>query len=67
MAKAIMGSFQEPSTYRLLDEVRALRARVTQLERALADAEAALTERNNEVLDLSDADVVELDAEAVTA
>lgn len=41
MAKALMGSFATPRTIELLDEVRSLRARVADLERALAEAAAA--------------------------
>ena len=41
MAKALMGSFAPPRSVQLLDEVRALRQRVAELERrnrALLDA-----------------------------
>ena len=41
MGKALLGTHVTPGSLRLLDEVRALRARVEELERALADAEAA--------------------------
>jgi hypothetical protein len=41
MGKALLGTHASPSTLRLLDEVRALRARVDELERALAEAETA--------------------------
>ncbi len=51
MAKALMGTHAAPSTLRLLDEVRALRQRVADLERALATAEAARDARE-------DADVI---------
>ncbi|MBW3619641.1 MAG: hypothetical protein KY461_05300 [Actinobacteria bacterium] len=40
MGKALMGAYATPRTVQLLDEVRALRQRVAQLEQALADAEA---------------------------
>lgn len=41
MGKALLGTHASPSSLRLLDEVRALRQRVADLERALAAAEAA--------------------------
>lgn len=41
MGKALLGTHATPGSLRLLDEVRALRARVAELERALAEAEAA--------------------------
>jgi molybdenum-dependent DNA-binding transcriptional regulator ModE len=41
MGKALLGTHVTPGSLRLLDEVRALRARVEELERALAEAEAA--------------------------
>ena len=41
MGKALIGTHATQSSLRLLDEVRALRARVAELERALAAAEAA--------------------------
>jgi hypothetical protein len=41
MGKALLGTHSSPATLQLLDEVRALRARVDELERALAEAEAA--------------------------
>lgn len=41
MAKALMGSYTTPETIRLLDEIRALRARVAELEAALSEAEVA--------------------------
>ncbi|MFA9431308.1 hypothetical protein [Egicoccus sp. AB-alg2] len=40
MGKALLGTHASPSSLRLLDEVRALRQRVADLERALAEAEA---------------------------
>lgn len=40
MGKALLGTHAAPSSLRLLDEVRALRQRVADLERALAAAEA---------------------------
>lgn len=39
MGKALLGTYAAPSSLRLLDEVRALRQRVADLERALAAAE----------------------------
>lgn len=41
MGKALLGTHVTPGSLRLLDEIRALRARVAELERALAEAEAA--------------------------
>ena len=41
MGKALLGTHTTPGSLRLLDEVRALRARVEELEQALAEAEAA--------------------------
>ncbi|MEX1177711.1 MAG: hypothetical protein WEB09_04550 [Nitriliruptor sp.] len=41
MGKALLGTHATPSSLRLLDEVRALRQRVADLERALEAAEAA--------------------------
>jgi hypothetical protein len=41
MGKALLGTHVTPNSLRLLDEVRALRARVAELERALAEAEDA--------------------------
>ncbi len=45
MGKALMGSHVAPASLELLDEVRALRQRVADLERALAEAEAARDRR----------------------
>jgi hypothetical protein len=45
MSKAIVGSLADPRTLRLLDEIRALRARVAELEAALQDAERAAQDR----------------------
>ncbi|MDP8961924.1 MAG: hypothetical protein M3N32_09950 [Actinomycetota bacterium] len=42
MAKAIVGTYADPRTIALLGEVRALRARVATLEKALEEAELAL-------------------------
>lgn len=41
MGKALIGTHATQNSLRLLDEVRVLRARVAELERALAAAEAA--------------------------
>ncbi len=41
MSKALFGTHALPSDVRLLDELRRLRARVAELEEALAAAEAA--------------------------
>jgi hypothetical protein len=57
MGKALLGTHTSPNTLRLLDEVRALRARVDELERALSEAETARDARSSE----TDAGVV-LDA-----
>jgi hypothetical protein len=47
MGKALLGTHVPPSSLRLLDEVRTLRERVADLERALAAAEAARDERED--------------------
>ena len=41
MAKALLGIHASPHSLKLLDEIRSLRQRVTELEQALAEAEAA--------------------------
>jgi len=46
MGKALLGTHVAPSSVRLLDEVRVLRQRVAELERALAEAEAAREQRD---------------------
>ena len=46
MGKALMGTHAAPSSLRLLDEVRVLRQRVAELERALAETQAARDERD---------------------
>ncbi len=61
MAKALMGSFAAPKSLQLLDEVRALRARVAQLEAALAEAEAAQAALEPEIVAL------DTSAETITA
>jgi hypothetical protein len=50
MGKALMGTHATPSSLRLLDEVRALRQRVAELEQALAAAEAARDARTDTVM-----------------
>lgn len=45
MSKALMGTFTSPPAVQLLDEIRVLRDRVRELERALEEAEAARDER----------------------
>jgi hypothetical protein len=47
MGKALLGTHVSPSSLRLLDEVRTLRQRVADLERALAAAEAARDDRED--------------------
>lgn len=44
MGKALLGTHVAPSSLRLMDEVRVLRQRVAELERALAEAQAAQDE-----------------------
>lgn len=41
MAKALLGTHTTPRSIELLDEIRSLRRRVTELEQALARAESA--------------------------
>jgi len=53
MAKALLGTHASPRTIQLLDEVRALRARVAQLEAELAEAESMHKDRI-EIVDLDD-------------
>lgn len=45
MAKALYGTVADPSQLALLDEIRALRERVGELEAALEEARAAARER----------------------
>ena len=47
MAKALYGTVANPSQLALLDEIRALRERVGELEAALEDARAAARERTD--------------------
>ncbi|MGH3443369.1 MAG: hypothetical protein ACRDUY_15265 [Nitriliruptorales bacterium] len=66
MSKAILGSFADPRTIQLLEEVRALRARVASLESALEEAESALAGQGSmRVVDLEDE--VELEPGSVPA
>jgi hypothetical protein len=58
MAKALLGTHLSPRAAMLIDEVRVLRARVAQLETALAESQSA---RDDHVLELAD-QVLELDA-----
>jgi hypothetical protein len=51
MGKALLGTHATPNSLRLLDEVRALRARVAELEQALAEAEEARDARE-QVIDV---------------
>lgn len=51
MAKAIVGTYADPRTIALLGEVRALRARVATLEKALEEAELALASRDGRQVD----------------
>ena len=56
MGKALMGAYATPRTVQLLDEVRALRQRVAQLEQALAEAEALRDAREiDELVSLDEA------------
>ena len=65
MGKAVFGSVVDQTSYRLLEEVRALRGRVARLEAALAEAEAALAARGDGV---TVDEIIEIDAaHAVTA
>jgi 50S ribosomal subunit-associated GTPase HflX len=66
MSKALLGSHVDPTTLRLLDEVRALRRRVADLEAALAAAEAARDERDDQ-RQRGDAVTVDLAGERTTA
>lgn len=56
MAKALLGTHVPPRTAMLIDEVRALRNRVAQLEAELAAAEAARAAQATELLELDLAD-----------
>ena len=57
MGKALMGAYATPRTVQLLDEVRALRQRVAQLEEALAEAESVRDARtlDDELVTLDEA------------
>lgn len=50
MGKALIGTYAPTRTVQLLDEVRALRQRVAELEQALATAEAARDRRADDDL-----------------
>lgn len=54
MGKALFGSHVDATTLRLVDEVRALRRRVAELEAALVAAEAARDARDDLQLDVAD-------------
>ncbi len=56
MSKALFGTHALPPAVQLLDEVQRLRARVAELEEALAAAEAAAAE--NSAPEVADADPV---------
>lgn len=62
MAKALIGSTVDSRTFALLEEVRALRERVAELEAALGQAEDALDERHEHLVELDDDDVGALNA-----
>lgn len=53
MAKALFGTVATPSQLRLLDEIRALRRRVAELESALEQAHEA-AEQHDHVVQLDD-------------
>lgn len=57
MAKALLGTHVAPRTVQLMDEIRTLRNRVAELERALADAEAARDARER-IVRVDDAEPV---------
>lgn len=61
MSKAILGSFADPRTLQLLDEIRALRARVAALEEALEQAEEAAAQSPAIVVALDESDTRSLD------
>jgi hypothetical protein len=56
MGKALLGTHATPSSLRLLDEIRALRQRVADLEQALAAAEAVRDARTHTTVDLTHLD-----------
>lgn len=57
MAKALLGTSTTPRSVELLDEIRSLRRRVSELEEALARAEAAQEARDADlVVELADRD-----------
>ncbi|TVR18149.1 MAG: hypothetical protein EA387_15175 [Nitriliruptor sp.] len=61
MSKALFGAYATPPGVALLDEVRRLRARVQELEEALAAAEAAAAagDRSDDTQDTEDAPSVD--------
>jgi cell division septum initiation protein DivIVA len=58
MGKALLGTHTSPTTLQLLDEVRSLRARVDELERALAEAETARDARPADTVAIDDREPV---------
>lgn len=58
MSKALLGTHTTPRTMQLLDEIRALRARVAELESALAEAEHAHQERTEVIVALEEAEPI---------
>lgn len=57
MVKALLGTSTTPRSVELLDEIRSLRRRVSELEEALARAEAAQEARDADlVVELADRD-----------
>lgn len=48
MAKALMGTYTTPRAEQLLDEVRALRGRIAELEAELAEAQEMARQRRSE-------------------
>lgn len=55
MGKALLGTHATPASLRLLDEIRALRQRVADLEAALAAAEAS-REARDDLVDVASAE-----------
>lgn len=59
MSKALLGTYATPRTIELLDEIRALRRRVAELEEALDAADVAQQTRVADmVVELEDAEAV---------
>ncbi len=67
MAKALFGTNMTGSAVQLVDEVRALRGRVAQLEAELAAAEQARTELERRAARAADADLLEVEFETAGA